>query len=261
MLFYTQKSLIARWFFERRGTIKDMTTQGTLFVVATPIGNLEEITLRAIRVLNEATIILCEDTRVTNALLNRIRNYDLGFKNSEKKSLIRLDENVQLRMIPKVVGWLEEGVNVVLVTDAGMPCVSDPGWRVVNAVRETGYKVEVISGASALTTAIAASGMDSTRIWFGGFLPKKTGNRMAMLEEVQRQLSSEASTMAVIYESPQRLRDTLHEILQMVGDVQIAACGELTKMYEKVIRGSVKQVMEQLPQEIRGEWVVVLGRG
>jgi 16S rRNA (cytidine1402-2'-O)-methyltransferase len=237
-------------------------TDSTLYIVATPIGNLSEMSLRGMETLIGCEMVLCEDTRVTNKLLNWIDGQP-GYEGKRgHQSLFRLDEAVQLKMIPQVLRWLSEGKRVALVTDAGMPCVSDPGWRVVAAVREAGYEVGVISGPSALTTAIAASGIEGSRVWFGGFLPKKAGHRQEVLEAVREQFGSGMITMAVVYESPQRVLETLEEIRMVLGkNILVAACGELTKVYEKVIRGTVDEVMGQLPRAVKGEWVLVLGKG
>ncbi len=238
-----------------------MTNPGMLFVVGTPIGNREDITLRALKVLAASEVIVCEDTRVTSRLLTL---YDdqlwqaLGGK-PKQPHLARLDEAFETRMIPKVIDWLETGTNVTLVTDAGMPCVSDPGWRVVNAVREQGLVVEVIPGPTALTTVMAGVGMDTSRVWFGGFLPKKDKKRKEQFAWVWEQLQQEMISLAVWYESPNRLRETLSELTGFRG--QIAVCGELTKTHERIIRGKVEEVLEQLPKEIRGEWVLVMGKG
>jgi 16S rRNA (cytidine1402-2'-O)-methyltransferase len=229
-----------------------MNHQSTLFVVGTPIGNTEDVSQRAIGVLSRAEVIVCEDTRVTGRLLDRIEK-------QAKQSLFRLDENVQMRMIPKVISWLETGTDVVLVTDAGMPCISDPGWRVVDAVWDAGYRVEVIPGPSALDAAVAASGMDGSRIWFGGFLPKKEMHQQEVLAEVRRLLESGFITMAVVYESPKRLKETISNLGGW--KLRLAACGELTKMHEKVLRGTPEEVLEMLPYEVRGEWVLVVGLG
>ncbi len=234
---------------------------GTLYVVGTPIGNREDITLRALKTLAASEVIVCEDTRVTSRLLSL---YDddlwrvLGGK-PNKPHLARLDEAFEQRMIPKIIDWLMTGTNVALVTDAGMPCVSDPGWRVVNVVREQGLSVEVIPGPTALTTTMAGVGMDASRVWFGGFLPKKAGKRQEQYIWVQEQLVRGMITMAVWYESPNRLRETLREITTL-GELRIAVCGELTKTHERILRGAVEEVLEQLPKEIKGEWVVVIGK-
>jgi len=237
-----------------------MTNPGTLYVVGVPIGNRDDITLRALKTLAASEVIVCEDTRVTSRLLLL---YDeqlwqtLGGK-PKKPHLARLDEAFEQRMIPKIIDWLMTGTNVTLVTDAGMPCVSDPGWRVVNVVREQELPVEVIPGPTALTTAMAGVGMDASRVWFGGFLPKKTGKRKEVFAEVARQIEREQTTMAVFYESPNRLRETLEEVVAYKG--KIAVCGELTKTHERILRGTVTEVLEQLPKEIKGEWVIVLGK-
>lgn len=225
-----------------------MKTNASLFVVGTPIGNIKDISSRAVEVLNKAEVIVCEDTRVTSRLL-------MLLELTNKPSLFRLDENVQMRMVPKVINWLETGTDVVLMTDAGMPCISDPGWRVVDAVWEAGYRVEVIPGPSAMDTSIVVSGMDASRVWFGGFLPKKDKHQCEIVEQIKLQLESGFITMAVLYESPKRLKETLG----LLEGLKIAACGELTKVHQKVIRGSAKEVLTKLPHEIKGEWVVVIG--
>ena len=233
-----------------------MTETGTLYVVGTPLGNRDDITLRALKTLANAEVIMCEDTRVTSRLLGL---YDdalwqaLGGK-PKKAHLARLDEAYESRMIAKVIDWLETGTSVSMVTDAGMPTISDPGWRVVDAVREAGFLVEVIPGPTALTTALATVGMDTSKVWFVGFLPKKPGKRASLLEEARRQLDAGISSVVVFYESPNRLRSVLGELTGPV-----AVCGELTKTHERVIRGTVAEVLEKLPLEIKGEWVVVLG--
>lgn len=244
-----------------------MDEMSKLIIVGTPIGNIEDISLRAMKILLEAEVIVCEDTRVTDRLLKQLEaRADGGERrveqNSLKHTLFRLDENVQLRMIPKIINWLETGTNVVLVTDAGMPTISDPGWRVIDAVRSTGFEVEVIPGPTALTTALAASGMDSSRVWFMGFPPKKSGNRQELWQEALRQLDAGISTAIVFYESPNRLLESLHEISRLTAlrTRRISACGELTKLHEKVIRGTIEEVIENLPLEIKGEWVVVVGK-
>ncbi len=234
-----------------------MSHFGKLLVVGTPIGNIKDVSLRAMRVLAEAEVIVCEDTRVTGKLLSQLTKLEVdNIQYKSKPALFRLDENVQLRMIPKVIAWLETGTNVVMVTDAGMPCISDPGWKVVDAVREAGYEVEVIPGPSALDTAVVVSGMDASKVLFLGFLPKKEKHQQETVEQMRQALDSGLVTMAVLYESPKRLRDTLGKL----EGLQVAACGELTKMHEKVIRGSVKEVLAGLPHEVKGEWVVVVGK-
>jgi len=247
-----------------------MTQPGTFFIVGTPIGNREDITLRALRVLSSAEVIMCEDTRVTQRLLSLYSDeiWQLVGGKTNKPHLARLDEAFEQRMIPKVINWLETGTFVVLVTDAGMPTISDPGWRVVEAVRDAGYGVEVVPGPTALTAALATSGINTAKVWFPGFLPKKLGKRQEVFQEMIRQLDSVMSTAVVFYESPNRVRETLEEISNfqsqisnnhLEGRFRVAACGELTKQHERVIRGTVEEVLESLPADIKGEWVLVVG--
>jgi 16S rRNA (cytidine1402-2'-O)-methyltransferase len=245
-----------------------MTENGILYIVGTPLGNRDDITLRALKTIARVEIIVCEDTRVTQRLLGLYSDElwtALGGRPG-KLHLARLDESFEMKMIPKVITWLEEGTSVALVTDAGMPCVSDPGWRVVNSVREAGFTVEVIPGPSALTTAMSTVGMDMSRVWFVGFLAKKPGKRKEMLMEAKRQLDSGTSTAAIFYESPMRLKQLLEEIKTHLGPacrqgrgVTVAACGELTKQHERIIRGTAEVVLGQLSEDVKGEWVVVIG--
>ena len=233
---------------------------GTFYIIGTPLGNREDITLRALKTLAKVEMIVCEDTRVTQRLLGLYTDeiWQAVGGRPKKLHLERLDEAFELKMIPKVMNWLETDISVALVTDAGMPCVSDPGWRIVHAIREAGFRVEVIPGPSALTTAMSAVGMNMLRVWFVGFVAKKAGKRKEILVEAKRQLDLGFSTAAVFYESPMRLKQLLEEIAVLEVSKKVAVCGELTKQYERIIRGTASEVLAQLPTEVKGEWVVVI---
>lgn len=219
--------------------------KGTLCLVATPIGNLEDITLRALRVLGEADVIACEDTRHTMPLLARhgIRGRLVSYFGAKEKERART-----------LMEYLREGKTVALVSDAGMPGISDPGALVVRQAIGEGIDVVPVPGPTALTTALAASGMDTSRFGFEGFLPKGTQERRARLVE----LSCDTRTL-VFYESPRRLVETLREMLAAMGDRDAAVARELTKIHEEFIRGTISEILERVGEgEVRGEVVIVL---
>ena len=215
----------------------------TLFVVPTPIGNLEDITLRALRVLREADLILCEDTRRTGRLL---AHYEI------ENNLLAYHEHNEQRLAPELAEKAKYE-SLALVTDAGTPLVSDPGYRLVRACIESGTKVESLPGPSALTTALVASGMPTDSFAFLGFPPRKGRVRMEMLERITR----EDSTF-VIFESPNRLAKTLSEL---PAGLPVAVCRELTKLHEEVVRGTAAEAAEHFSGKVKGEVVVVVRGG
>lgn len=222
---------------------------GTLYIVATPIGNLEDVTLRALRVLREADWVLAEDTRRTRILLDH-------FEISQKAT--SLHEHNEAARIPRILEALEDGRSVALVSDAGTPLVSDPGARLVSAVSEAGFRVEAVPGPSALLAAWSVSGLDSSHVLFLGFLPRKAGARRQCLEAQRNRKES-----FVLFESPRRVAATLREILDVLGDRPACLARELTKKHEEVLRGRVGELAEQLEQNPpRGECtLVVAGAG
>ncbi|HEV8592167.1 MAG TPA: 16S rRNA (cytidine(1402)-2'-O)-methyltransferase [Pyrinomonadaceae bacterium] len=220
-----------------------MSNFGKLSAVATPIGNLEDITLRAIRTLKECDAILCEDTRVTAKLLAR---YEIS------KPLIRCDEKAEEKAAKQAIEMLEEGKSLALVSDAGTPGISDPGSRLVARVRRflPDAKIEAIPGASALTATLSIAGLDSGEFTFLGFLPHKKGRQTAL----KRILASDIPV--VLYESPHRIQKLLEEI----GDGTVTIGRELTKIHEEVRVGPALEVAHALKKEgkDRGEFVVIV---
>jgi 16S rRNA (cytidine1402-2'-O)-methyltransferase len=220
---------------------------GTLSVVATPIGNLEDITLRAIRVLKEADAIFCEDTRVTAKLLQR---YEIT------KPLVRCDEKAEQRASQQAIEMLGEGKKIALVSDAGTPGVSDPGARLVARVREfvPDVKIEAIPGPSAVAAAISIAGLDSGEFTFLGFLPHKKGRQTALKE-----IASSERPM-VLYESPHRILKLLKELETFMPEKKVIVAKELTKMFEEVLEGSAADIAARLEAEgkDRGEFVVIV---
>lgn len=222
---------------------------GTFSIVATPIGNLEDMTLRAIRVLKEADVIFCEDTRVTGKLL---AYYEV------KTPTKRYDAHASDARHEEILERLEKGERVVLVTDAGTPCISDPGFKIINQVREElpQVTIEAIPGASALTAALSIAGLATSEFTFLGFLPHKKGR-----ETLFKEIAASERAM-VFYESPHRLMKALESLRKVLSsERRIAVARELTKMHESVVRGTAAEVLayyESHSDEVRGECVLIV---
>jgi len=221
---------------------------GTLYVVATPIGNLEDITLRALRILKEVDLIACEDTRQTRKLLERY---------AIRKPVWSYHEHNEAARAPQIVSRLERGEDVALVSDAGTPLVADPGYRLVSLAAERGFKVTPIPGPSSLTAALSASGLPVDSFFFVGFLPPKSAKRREKLEE----LAGWSSTI-VFFEAPHRILETLQDLVRVVGDRPITVARELTKVHEEILRGTASTILDQLRQReaVKGEFVVLVGK-
>lgn len=228
---------------------------GILSIVATPIGNLEDITLRALRTLKEADVIYAEDTRVIAKLLAR---YEL------KKPLQRLDAATELKKADEIIARLQAGERVTYVSDAGTPGVSDPGARLVARVRGQLFdaKIEAIPGASALTAALSIAGLDTTSFTFLGFLPHKKGRQTAIkrIAEMVRKDSPQGGLPVVLYESPHRILKLLEELGQH-RVLAVTVARELTKIHEEVISGTPEELKAHFaahPDTLRGEFVVIV---
>ncbi|MCR8907119.1 16S rRNA (cytidine(1402)-2'-O)-methyltransferase [Thermophilibacter sp. ET337] len=219
---------------------------GVLSVVGTPIGNLEDASPRVIRTLGEADLVLCEDTRVTGRLMSA---FGLHVR------LERCDENVMAEKVAGVLDRLAAGARVAFVSDAGMPGVSDPGQRLVDAVLDAGLRVEVVPGPSAVTCALVASGLASEHFFFEGFLPRRAGAQRSRLEE----LAVVPGTL-VVYESPRRAAETLARVAEVMPGRRVALVRELTKLHEEVVRGEAAELAELVAArgELRGECVIVI---
>ena len=221
---------------------------GLLYIVATPIGNLEDITYRAVRVLREADLIACEDTRHTRTLLD---HYDI------RTPTISYHEHNEVERAAELAERLCAGAAIALVSDAGMPLVSDPGYRLVRAAIENGIAVQPVPGASAALAALAASGLPAETFRFCGFLPSKPGQRAKALEA----LAEEHATL-IFYEAPHRILEALEAIETALGPRPVVVARELTKIHEEFLRGTAAQIGAQLAERdaVRGEMTVLVGR-
>ncbi len=219
--------------------------QGKLYLCATPIGNLEDITMRAVRVLREVDLIAAEDTRNSIKLL---RYYDIGTPMTSYHEHNKIEKGRQL--VDKMLG----GMDIALITDAGMPAISDPGEDLVRMCREEGIEVSILPGACACVSALALSGLPSRRFAFEAFLPREKKERTAILDSLRQETRT-----IVLYEAPHRLRRTLGELLDALGDREIVLCRELTKKYESVLPFTLAEAASYYEDhEPKGEFVIVV---
>ena len=222
---------------------------GTLYIIATPIGNLEDITARAVRILAEVDLIACEDTRQTRKLLDR---YGIS------KPLVSYHEHNEQPRSADLLRDLEAGKSVALVSDAGTPLIADPGYRLVEQAREVGIPVSPIPGPSALLAALSASGLPTNSFSFHGFLPPKSGQRRTFLEGFR---ASDATL--VFYEAPHRVLETLLDIEEILGPRPVVLARELTKIHEEFLRGTAAELRETLEKRpaVKGEITLMIGKG
>lgn len=216
-----------------------MSASGTLYLVATPIGNLEDITSRAVRVLREVSVVACEDTRHTRGLLAH-----LGIRTPT----LSLHEHNERARIPQILGLLREGRSVAVVSDAGTPAISDPGSRLVAAAVQDGFEVVPVPGASAVTAVVSLADFRADRFAFIGFLPAKAGERRRALASLAK-----LPMALVLFEGPHRVRDTLADIESVLGPRRVVLARELTKVHEEVLRGTAADVRAALNAAPRGE--------
>lgn len=215
-----------------------------LYLVATPIGNLEDITLRSLRILNEVDLVYAEDTRHTLKLFN---HFDIH------KPLFACHAHNERQAAEQIVSLLQEGKQIALVSDAGLPGISDPGSVVVQQVVAANLPFTVLPGACAATTALVLSGLSTSFFSFAGFLPREKKQRIALCAVLQKQTGT-----IILYESPHRLKDTIRELYLLFGARPAAVCREITKKFEQCIRGTLLDLPEKLPDEVKGECVLVL---
>jgi 16S rRNA (cytidine1402-2'-O)-methyltransferase len=217
---------------------------GTLYIVSTPIGNLEDITQRALRTLREVDVIACEDTRHTRKLLNHFTIDAKTISYHEHNEHERADE---------LCTMLAAGKNIAIVSDAGTPIVSDPGFRVVNLAIEKGFRVVPIPGATAFVAALSASGLPSDQFLFAGFLPPRASTRRARMEELRV-----IQATLIFYEAPHRIAPALRDAVDILGNRQAVVARELTKLHEEFVRGSLNELAEQFSDRNRARGEIVL---
>lgn len=218
---------------------------GTLYIVATPIGNLEDMTFRAVRILKEVDLIAAEDTRHSRKLLS---HYGIATRMTPYH-----DHNEQLKT-DYLIDKLLEGENIAIITDAGTPCIADPGYRIAKAAGEKGIKTVPIPGASAIAAALCASGLATDRFSFEGFLPPKQGKRRSRLTELK-----DADRIIIFYEAPHRLAATLADMAELLGCREVVVARELTKIHEEFRRGTPAELLEHYAkQPVKGEIVILL---
>lgn len=220
---------------------------GTLYIVATPIGNLQDITLRAIGVLKKVDTIACEDTRKTSILLKSLE--------IEGKFLLSYYEQVEARRIPEIINALKNDLSIALVSDAGTPTVSDPGFKLVRECKKEGIKIEAVPGPSSVIASLVVSGLPTDKFMFVGYPPKKIGHRKTFFLNIKK--SNEAlKTTVILFEAPHKICKTLSEMKEIFGDIEVTVARELTKVYEEVKSGTISELISYFKNP-KGEFIVL----
>ena len=231
---------------------------GTLSIVATPIGNMQDISLRAIKTLLTSDVIACEDTRRAGLLLQKIREMVPGFEEVKKPQLVSYYDQNELHRIPEVIAALKDGLNIALISDAGTPMVNDPGFKLIRECIKEGLQIESIPGPSAAIVALTVSGLPTDKFFFVGYPPKKEGHRVEFYENLKN-LKGPLKTTVIMYEAPHRIKGTLDEFTEVFGkDMQIVIARELTKIYEEVLRDTVENLQKHFAKTTpKGEFVLL----
>ena len=218
---------------------------GSLYIVSTPIGNLKDITKRSLEVLASVDLIAAEDTRITKRLLN---HFDI------KNNLISYNDYNENTKYEYLLDILKSNKDIAVVSDAGTPCISDPGYRIVNAANILGFNVVTIPGPSSVIAALSISGLPSDSFYFEGFLPKKKGRtkRLNYLKDLD--------CTVIIFESPKRLLKTLNDILLVLGNRVVSLCKELTKLHENVKLGYLENIIKEVDSRVKGEYIVLIAK-
>lgn len=226
-------------------SMKNNTT-GTLLLVSTPIGNMGDITLRAINTLKNCDLIACEDTRQTSKILK---------KHNIKKPLKSYHDHNKEKKTPYLLSLINEGKSIALVSDSGTPCISDPGYYLVKRAIENKCRITAIPGPSSIITALILSGLPTDRFAFEGFLPRKKGKRKKTIEKLKVE-----DRTTIIFESPFRILSLLRELNDILGDRKVSVSRELTKYYEETVRGSLSEIINYFEnKKPKGEFVIILG--
>lgn len=232
---------------------------GTLYIVATPIGNLEDITIRAIKILLTVPVIACEDTRRTGQLLKHIHDTYcplLHIEANTERRLVSYYDEIEEQKTPDIIQLLEQGIDVALVSDAGTPLINDPGYRLIQACLKHRIHIVSVPGASSVVAALSVSGLPTDQFLFLGYLPPSSGKRKSFLSHLLQSttLSKTIHPTIVMFESPHRIQEALTDVRVVFGDVTVSIVRELTKVYEEVWRGTAA---DQIPQ-MKGEIIVLI---
>ncbi len=231
---------------------------GILYLVPTPIGNLSDITLRSLRTLFNVDVIACEDTRRTGLLLEKLLSeFSTNPEDKRKAKLLSYYDQVELQRIPEILTLLKAGKDIALVSDAGTPAVSDPGFKLVRECIKEGLRVESLPGASSVLTALTVSGLPTDKFLFVGYPPHKPGHRMDFFKNIKTSLESITSTI-IFFEAPHKLLTTLSDLQSVFGDIDIVIARELTKMYEEVRREKISDSLKHFKKTPpKGEFVLL----
>lgn len=213
-----------------------------LYIVSTPIGNLDDITIRALKVLGEADIVLCEDTRHTGQLLHELKSRHPAYFNENKPQLVQYHEHNEDNKVAEILGLLKNNKNIALVSDAGTPLISDPGYPLVAACQKKEIKVQVIPGASSILTALVSSGLPPYPFTFLGYLPEKSGKRKKLFEEIKK--SSLESTF-ISFLSPYKFEGVFEDMQSVFGNIPIVVARELTKVHEEIKSGTAQKINDE----------------
>jgi 16S rRNA (cytidine1402-2'-O)-methyltransferase len=236
---------------------------GTLYIVSTPIGNLQDITLRAIKTLFEVDVIACEDTRRAGILLDTMRGpyHDL-IRNSSaehtRPQLLSYYDQIELRRIPEIISLLQKDLKVALISDAGTPTVSDPGFKLIRECTRYNIPIESIPGPSSVITALTLSGLPTDKFMFLGYPPHKSGHRLKFYENI-KESQTLLKTTVILFEAPHKIIKTLEEMQSVFGDIQIVLCRELTKVHQEIRREKISEALIHFQKTTpKGEFVIIL---
>lgn len=235
---------------------------GTLYLVATPIGNLEDISIRAMKILSSVNGIACEDTRKTSQLIGLLKQRYPEFyvqtpEQKENQRYIRYYEQVEDRKIPEIITALKNDLNIALVSDAGTPAISDPGFRLVRECVKEGIKVQSIPGPSSVILALTLSGLPTDKFLFLGYPPHKGGKRMQLYKSVQKSQEHVHSTV-ILFEAPHKMLRTLDELKEVFGDIEVVLTREMTKIHEEILRGTISELLTSFTKRPpKGEFVLL----
>lgn len=231
---------------------------GILYIVATPIGNLQDISFRALEILQKVDAIACEDTRKTGILLKMLtERFPAQYSNGTRPRLISYYEQNENQRIPEIIDAIKNGLNIALVSDAGTPTISDPGFRLIRQAVQEGVMAESVPGPCAAIVALTLSGLPTDKFLFLGYLPRKEGNRKKLLEKTKEALELVRSTV-IIFEAPHRLIKVLGDLKEAFGDIDIVITRELTKIHEEIRREKISEALAHFSEtQPKGEFVIL----